>query len=282
MSIAALALDRYTDNTYPVFGKENHAGVEETSKSFGSHLSEASEQKCPYSIRAKDGIISYNGVNFVCDYQQNAITLGNMYEKEKVLKIYLPSGGALHVNVDNIDQLSKAAGMFTPEDLNAIMRAIHEYNHCTRKRYEIEEEKSKPIDETAQENETPDAENKRAAAGKERTVAEQERVVAEQEPDIKGNPLIEQLSSYKTELYHKLLNNETEVKIRIGSQEFTEKEWDKLIERIDKDLDDIQEALKEKEEKQAEEAKQAEEVKKAEEAKRAEEDDISIGGEYTY
>ncbi len=29
--------------------------------------------------------------------------------------------------------------------------------------------------------------------------------------------------------------------------------WDKLMERIDKDLDDIQEALKEKEEKQAEE-----------------------------
>ena len=42
-------------------------------------------------------------------------------------------------------------------------------------------------------------------------------------------------------------------KIQIGNQEFTEKEWDKLMERIDKDLDDIQEALKEKEEKQAEE-----------------------------
>ena len=55
------------------------------------------------------------------------------------------------------------------------------------------------------------------------------------------------------ECQHKLLNNETEVKIQIGNQEFTEKEWDKLMERIDKDLDDIQEALKEKEEKQAEE-----------------------------
>ncbi|MCR4616773.1 MAG: hypothetical protein K5669_01160 [Lachnospiraceae bacterium] len=31
----------------------------------------------------------------------------------------------LKVNVDNIGDISKAAGMFTPEDLEAIMRAIH-------------------------------------------------------------------------------------------------------------------------------------------------------------
>ena len=90
MGITALALDRYADNTYSVAGKENYTGVDETSKSFGSHLSEASEKKCPYNFLAKDGIINYNGVIFECDYQQNAITLGNMYEKEKVLKIYLP------------------------------------------------------------------------------------------------------------------------------------------------------------------------------------------------
>ena len=41
MGIAALALDRYVDNTYSVAGKENYTGVDETSKSFGSHLSEA-------------------------------------------------------------------------------------------------------------------------------------------------------------------------------------------------------------------------------------------------
>ncbi|WP_026516606.1 hypothetical protein [Butyrivibrio sp. MC2021] len=236
MSIAALALDRYTDNTATVAGKENYVGVEETSKSFGAHLNEATEKKCPYSFLAKDGIINYKGVVFECDYQQNAITLGNMYEKEKVLKIYLPSGGALHVNVDNINQLSKAASMFTPEDLKAFMRALQEYNHCTRKRHEIEEEKSKPIEETAQENETPHV---------------------EKEPELQENSLIEQINSYKTELYLKLLNNETEVKIRIGSQEFSDKEWDKLMERVDQEQERIQEALDEKEEKQAEEFMQA-------------------------
>ena len=185
MEITSLALDHCTNNTYSVVGKEN---VDETSKSFGFYLSDAGKQKCPYNFLAKDGVISYNGVNFMCDYNQNAITLGNMYEKEKVIKISLPSGGSLHVNVDNIDELAKAADMFTPEDLNAIMRAIHEYNHCTRKRYEIEEEKSKPIEETAEESETPDA---------------------EKESEIEKNSLIEQINSYKTELYHKLINNES-------------------------------------------------------------------------
>ena len=184
MSITALAFDHCSNNTYSVVGKEN---VDGTSKSFGSYLSDAGKQKCPYGILAKDGVISYNGVNFMCDYNQNAITLGNMYEKEKVLKISLPSGGSLHVNVDNIDELAKAADMFTPEDLNAIMRAIHEYNHCTRKRYEIEEEKSKPIEETAEESETPDA---------------------EKEPEIEKNSLIEQINSYKTERYNKLFNDD--------------------------------------------------------------------------
>ena len=107
MGIAALALDRYADNTYSVAGKENYTAVDEASKSFGSHLSEASEKKCPYNFLAKDGIINYNGVIFECDYQQNAITLGNMYEKEKVLKIYLPSGGALHVKTKATESCSR-------------------------------------------------------------------------------------------------------------------------------------------------------------------------------
>ncbi len=102
--------------------------------------------KCPYSSMAKDGIIEYNGVIFNCDYKHNAITLGDMSDKKKVMNISLPSGGSLKVNVDNIGSLSKAAGMFTPEDLNAVMRAIHQYNHLTYKLYEIEEEE----DETAE------------------------------------------------------------------------------------------------------------------------------------
>ncbi|WP_026650878.1 hypothetical protein [Butyrivibrio proteoclasticus] len=121
----------------------------ETKGSFAKILQAENEKTCPYNFLARNGLIEYNGVVFNCDYKQNAITLGDMSDKRNVLKIYLPSGGSLHVNVNNIDQLAKAAGMFTPEDLNAIMRAIHEYNHCTRKRYEIEEEKTETAEELA-------------------------------------------------------------------------------------------------------------------------------------
>lgn len=112
--------------------------------------------KCPYSSMAKDGIIEYNGVIFNCDYKHNAITLGEMSDKKKVMNISLPSGGSLKVNVDNIGSLSKAAGMFTPEDLNAVMRAIHQYNHLTHKLYEIEEEEDEVAEEVFETEETLD------------------------------------------------------------------------------------------------------------------------------
>ena len=96
--------------------------------------------KCPYGYLAKNGIIEYNGVVFVCDSKTNSICLGDMSEPKKVLNISLPSGGNLKVNVDNLGDLAGAVGMFSPEDLNAILRAIHQYNHCTKKLDELEEE----------------------------------------------------------------------------------------------------------------------------------------------
>lgn len=80
--------------------------------------------KVPYGNLAKDGVINYNGVCFVCDERTNSICLGNMEEKDKVINITLSGGGHLRVNRDNISDLAKAAGMFSPEDLNLIMRAI--------------------------------------------------------------------------------------------------------------------------------------------------------------
>ena len=227
MAVAALASDYHTN---PVMRK-GITGKIDRPGSFRQMLNTEVGKKCPYSFMARNGVIQYNGVTFMCDYKQNAITLGNMYEKDKVLKIALPSGGSLHVNVDNIDTLSKAASMFTPEDLNAIMRAIHEYNHCTRKRMEIEEEKAETAEEAAAESETPDA---------------------EKEQDVDKSALEAQISAFRAELFYKLINNETEIKIQIGNQEMSMKEWDKLMDSIDKELETIHEALLEKEEKQTE------------------------------
>lgn len=243
MGIAAIASDNQTQSFMSVRGKDTTSGIDSMG-SFRQQLQAETEKKCPYSFLAKDGVIQYKGVTFVCDYEQNAITLGNMYEKEKVLKIALPSGGSLHVNVDNIDTLAHAAGMFTPEDLKAIMRAISEYNHCTRKRMELEEEKTETAEEAAAQSETP---------------------YAEKEPEVESPTdemaLVQQISAFRMELFEKLINNETEVKIRIGSQEMSIKEWDKLMDRIDKELENVHEALLEKEEKQ-EEKDQEERIRK--------------------
>ncbi len=80
--------------------------------------------KYPYEHMAKDGVIEYNGVIFVCDERSNSICLGDMTDEKNVLNIPLSGGGHLKVNRNSIGLLSKAAGMFTPEDLNLIMRAI--------------------------------------------------------------------------------------------------------------------------------------------------------------
>ena len=81
--------------------------------------------KVPYGYLAKDGVINYNGVVFTCDEKTHSICLGDMTDKKQVLNIPLSGGGHLKVNRKNLGQLSKAIGMFSPEDINLIMRAIH-------------------------------------------------------------------------------------------------------------------------------------------------------------
>ena len=80
--------------------------------------------KVPYGYLAKDGMITYNGVTFVCDERTNSICLGDMTDKKNVLNIPLSGGGHLKVHRDNLGDLSKAIGMFSPEDVNRILRAI--------------------------------------------------------------------------------------------------------------------------------------------------------------
>lgn len=78
----------------------------------------------PYGYLAKDGVIEYNGVVFVCDEQKNAICLGDVSNPKNVIRVNLSDGGCLLVNRDNLGELSKAMSMFSAEDINLIMRAI--------------------------------------------------------------------------------------------------------------------------------------------------------------
>ena len=75
-----------------------------------------------------------------------------MSDEKKVLNVPLPSGGHLKVNVDNFGDIGRAAGMFSPADLNAIMRAIAQYNHCTSKLNEIEDEEDEAVEEATENN----------------------------------------------------------------------------------------------------------------------------------
>lgn len=137
-----------------------NGGVNEVG-TIASIVTSQKKDTCPYSYLAKNGIIEYNGVTFVCDNQHNAITLGDVTsDPSKVLRIPLPRGGNLFVNVNNFDDLAKAAGMFSPEDLNAILRAIQTYKNCTSKISELEEEKNKSPEEIAKENATMEKQEK--------------------------------------------------------------------------------------------------------------------------
>ncbi|MDE6364666.1 MAG: hypothetical protein K2L86_10495 [Lachnospiraceae bacterium] len=94
----------------------------------------------PYEHLAKNGVISYRGVEFVCDAQKNAICLGDMSNRKDVLTIPLEGGGNLMVNRNSLGLLAKAISMFSPEDINRIMRAIADDNKAREAQEEIEED----------------------------------------------------------------------------------------------------------------------------------------------
>lgn len=97
----------------------------------------------PYSYLAdEEGNIIYNGVLFVTDVGNNAICLGNMSDESNVLTIPLANGGSLKVNRNNIGDLGRAIGMFSPEDIRRIMEAVATDAHCQKKLHEMEDEEN--------------------------------------------------------------------------------------------------------------------------------------------
>lgn len=125
-----------------VQGMQSMKTEEETS--FSSVLLEKmngtyQESKVPYSHLAKDGVIEYNGVIFVCDEVNQAICLGDMNDRKNVISIELENGGRLMVNRNNFSELQNAITMFSPEDINRILRAIADDQKAQKELLEIEE-----------------------------------------------------------------------------------------------------------------------------------------------
>lgn len=99
-------------------------------------------QGAPYSYLANEnGVIEYNGTVFTLNNEKKWLCLGNidLNHMEQVIRIPLSEGGCLMVNRDNIDDLARAIGMFSPEDINRILRAIKLDGKIQQMKHEIEE-----------------------------------------------------------------------------------------------------------------------------------------------
>ena len=108
------------------------------SERFSDALS-ADGKTVPYGTMAKDGIIEYKGVIFTCDYENNRICLGDVSDKNKCINIALSGGGSLVVNRENVGDLSRAIGMFSPEDVNLILRALARDKQIQKMQHEIDD-----------------------------------------------------------------------------------------------------------------------------------------------
>ena len=99
-------------------------------------------QGAPYSYLAnEDGVIEYNGVIFTLDNERKWLCLGNidLNHMDQVIRVPLSEGGCLMVNRDSIGDLAKAIGMFSPEDINRILRALKMDGKIQQMKHEIEE-----------------------------------------------------------------------------------------------------------------------------------------------
>lgn len=134
----------------------------------------------PYQHLADENdIIEYEGVIFICNSEKQELCLGDMSDPGNVLDIPLSGGGVLRVNRNNIGALAKAIGMFSPEDVGRIMRAISQDSHCRKKQTEIEEEMTM-LGETEEE--------KRSDAGEESRIREEENVLNHQKDYFEHAP----------------------------------------------------------------------------------------------
>lgn len=216
------------------------------------------KDKVPYGEMAENGVIEYEGVVFVCDYDHNRLTLGDTSNEKNCINIPLSGGGSLLVNRNNIDALSKAIGMFSPEDVNRILRALAQDKKIQEMKKELDDmENGDDVDSNEETSETTDADK---VAGKDLsgTAGESEK------EDLS---LREQIREKMQEIYDKLQNGDTETKFQIGNQEFSIKEWDNFLEKFDSVQDAIREALEEKIEKQTEERLEEEDLEKTSDRK---------------
>ncbi len=118
--------------------EKKEAGATNTHRGIGFDEVVAGASNRYARMADENGEIKYNGVTFQYDKKKKQITLGDVSDKRNVLGIQLSNGCYLKVNRDNLGDLTKAIGMFSPEDINLILRAIARDNKAREMEFAIE------------------------------------------------------------------------------------------------------------------------------------------------
>lgn len=210
------------------------------SERFSDALS-ADGKTVPYGAMAKDGIIEYKGVIFTCDYENNRICLGDVSDKNKCINIALSGGGSLVVNRENLGDLSRAIGMFSPEDVNLILRALARDKQIQKMQHEIDdmengEEAQQVIREKMQEIYKKvtkgETEEKFQIGGQSYSKKEWEKLLEE------FDDAQDEVKEEQEERLEKLLEEEKKKKLLEKQQADDEEEEDELDKRIEKLFED--------------------------------------------
>lgn len=118
---------------------KNKASINSDKTSAAGKSPVSPSKTSPYGELADDtGLIHYNGVTFQWDANHNTLSLGDTSDDSKILKIPLSMGGTLKVNVNNIDELARAIGMFSAQDQRRILDALATYARIQKKLNEFD------------------------------------------------------------------------------------------------------------------------------------------------
>ena len=105
----------------------------------GNHIV---NNKNEYFAMAKDDMIIYQGIVFMCDRLTDTLTLGDVSDPDRCVRVGLTKGGSLLFNRDNAGSLMNALTMFSPDDQERIVKAIQIDNMAQKARKEVEDSKS--------------------------------------------------------------------------------------------------------------------------------------------
>lgn len=122
-----------------ILSENRNKGSVNSDKTSAAESPVSPSKTSPYGELADDtGLIHYNGVTFQWDANRNTLSLGDTSDDSKILKIPLSMGGTLKVNVNNIDELARAIGMFSAQDQRRILDALATYARIQKKLNEFD------------------------------------------------------------------------------------------------------------------------------------------------